>query len=411
MVKPITLLVNFLAVLCLLGTDARAGAGDVGPFSPVPGLWQPTAVFGTDDRVVVPPRMKADEAKLGVIFNARSLLVCTAFCVAPNVVATAAHCLFRTASEQFPRLEDYRFAPNYNRQNESVRIAGYQSNSMLQNIAVGNLRPRTQPPIDAASDWALVRLAAPVCRAGVFALRPLAIDELIRESRAGRIFQLSFHRDFSDWRLAYSQPCLIDRDYETSSWATMARDFSSPEEVILHRCDTGGVSSGSPLLVEAPDGRFVVGFNSGTYDVSRSEIQVGQVHHRYKSETIANTGGTIRALAEVLPYFRQTRMVPTGPAMTDLQDRLRELGHYAGLRDGVFGHSMRAAIEAFEKAEGRRVYGLPSEDLARLIEARTGRPLPIRVPERPPGPVAQPPSAPPPSFSPPRFQRPSSNAP
>lgn len=409
MVKPITLLVHLLAVLCLLQAEARAGAGDAGPFTPLPGLWQRAAVFGTDDRVVVPPRMKADEAKMGVIFNTRSQMVCSAFCVAPNIVATASHCLFRTASEQFPRLEDFRFAPSYNRQSESVRFAGYQTNSVLQNIAVGNLRPRTQPPIDAASDWALVRLATSVCRAGVFALRPLPIDELIRESRAGRIFQLSFHRDFSDWRLAYSQPCLIDRDYETSSWSTMAQDFSSPDDVILHRCDTGGVSSGSPLLVEAPDGRFVVGINIGQYDVSRAEIQVGQVHHRYKSETIANTGGTIRALAEMLPFFRQARIVPTGPAMADLQDRLRELGHYAGLRDGIFGHSMRIAVEAFEKAEGRPVHGLPTEEIARLIETRTGRPLPIRVPERPPGPVAQPP--PPPSPSPPRFQRPSSNAP
>src|SRR5262245_60563751 len=48
----------------------------------------PIAVFGTDDRLPLPAKYKDVQQKMGLLFNLRSRTVCTAFCVAPDVVAT-----------------------------------------------------------------------------------------------------------------------------------------------------------------------------------------------------------------------------------------------------------------------------------------------------------------------------------
>src|SRR5262245_40738251 len=62
-------------------------------------LLEPVAVFGGDERAPVPQAMRSISSKIGVIHDRRSQSVCTVFCVAPDVVATAAHCLYRTAEE------------------------------------------------------------------------------------------------------------------------------------------------------------------------------------------------------------------------------------------------------------------------------------------------------------------------
>src|SRR5689334_18420350 len=71
---------------------------------------QRVAVFGTDDRVALPAKYKDVQQKIGLLFNMRSRTVCTAFCVALDVVATAGHCLHRTLGERAPQLADFWFA-------------------------------------------------------------------------------------------------------------------------------------------------------------------------------------------------------------------------------------------------------------------------------------------------------------
>src|SRR5689334_18690352 len=46
----------------------------------------PIAVFGNDDRVPTPAKYKDVQEKIGLFFNLRRRTVCTAFCVAPDVI-------------------------------------------------------------------------------------------------------------------------------------------------------------------------------------------------------------------------------------------------------------------------------------------------------------------------------------
>ena len=104
--------------------------------------------------------------------------------------------------------------------------------------------------------------------------------------------------------------------------ARSARDFTDPDQLLLHTCDTGAASSGSPLLVEGPDGPEVVGINVGTYVQSKVIMLNGEVLHRFKSDDVANTGVNALAFAASLGKFLEADTLTTRKDVRRLQDAL-----------------------------------------------------------------------------------------
>jgi protease YdgD len=371
------------ALFALAGFMAPAQAGPLetqelaGVLRPGDGLIHRAATFGSDDRVPLPARLKDLQEKLGLLFNLRTRTVCTAFCVAENVVATAGHCLHRTVGERPPRLADFWFARNYDAVRDFARIAGHADGSAAQNVMSGGSSLSVRPPIDASRDWALVRLARPICNKGVLPVRALSAKQILREARAERVFHVSYHRDFTPWRLAYSRACEVKRSFEGADWSTIAKDFSDPGHLILHTCDTGGASSGSPLLLDTPQGPQVIGINVGTYIQSKVLMQRGQVRQRLKADMIANTGVNATVFAAKLQAFRDAVILPSGPKMRALQGLLKSRQLYSGAVDGAYGPALRSAIEAFEKEQGLPVTGVPTQALLdRLSLGRSERKAP-----------------------------------
>lgn len=334
---------------------------------PVQSLVAPVAVFGADERVALPPQHKAVQEKIGLLFNLRARTVCTAFCVASDVVATAGHCLHRTVGERPPKLDDFWFGRNFDTVRDFARIAGHGSGAAAQHVMSGAMSLNVRPPIDATKDWALVRLTRPVCNKGVLPLRALPIDKVMSEAAAKRVFQISYHRDFTPWKLAYSRPCGVAKSFEGAEWGIIAPDFSDPGLLILHTCDTGGASSGSPLLLQTPSGPEVIGINIGTYVQSKVVMQDGQVTKRLKADTVANTGVSSEAFADKLEVFRQAAILGTGAQIRELQTRLKQRQLFAGKVDGAYGAALRTAIEAFEKAEGLPMTGLATQALLKRL--------------------------------------------
>ena len=320
------------------------------------------AVFGKDDRVAVPARLDSVTQRLGLLFNNQTRTVCSAFCVADNMIATAAHCIGR--GQQKPvRYQDFSFARNYGRTSENAKIEGLASNSAAQNVLTGDFRLRVRPPIDAAHDWAIIKLQGRGCPAGGLPVRGLSNEELTAEADAGRIFQVSYHRDWVRWRPAYSKPCVIGRDFESARWSSIAPDFLNSEQMILHTCDTGGASSGSPMLLDTPEGPVVVGINVGTYVQSKIVTQNGKVTLRQKSETVANTAVSAQVFAAKIDVLRNASILASGRPMRELQERLSVLGYYAGPIDSAYGPAVKTAIEAYEKAMRQPVTGLATKPL------------------------------------------------
>ena len=183
-------------------------------------------MFGADDRIALPAKYKDVQQKIGLLFNMRSRTVCTAFCVAPDVVATAGHCLHRTLGERAPQLADFWFARNYDATRDYARISGHANGTAAQQVMSGSMSLNVRPPIDATKDWAMVRLSRPACSKGVLPIRVLPLEQIMAHAGANRVFQISYHRDFTPWRLAYSRPCGVAKSFETADWGTIAQDFS-----------------------------------------------------------------------------------------------------------------------------------------------------------------------------------------
>jgi protease YdgD len=247
------------------------------------------------------------------------------------------------------------------------RIAGVDRRAAEPNVLAGSTRLNVQPPIDAPLDWALVRLAQPLCKGGSLRLGRRSVEEVIGLARAGRVYSIAYHRDLPKWQPMLARPCRVRRSFPDAAWPTIRRDFSDPGQLLLHTCDTGAGSSGSPLLVDGPDGPEVVGINVGTYVQSKVVMLNGEVVHRFKSDDVANTGVNSLAFAAALDAFSSADLLASRRDIRQLQDALAAHALYAGPRDGLYGPALKTAIEAFERASEMPVTGLATRALLTVL--------------------------------------------
>ncbi len=363
----------FLASSIPFMTSSWAAGPMAGPAAPkresASKLIHSIAVFGADDRTLLPSRLKALESKIGLLYEPRSRSVCTAFCIDESTIATAAHCLYRTRGEQPLALTNVTFRlSSMGKSSKGIRIAGAAQGAAAQNVMTGTTSLSTKPPIDATRDWALVRLAAPVCTKGSLPLARRTPAELSANEGARPVYQVGFHGDFGNWRLTLSPPCAVRRPSVSESGRIIASDFADASALILHTCDTGGASSGSPILMDGPRGPEVVGINVGTYLQSHVLTQAGEVLHRYRSDTVANTGVSTLAFMDQRDHFARVTVLHARTEIRRLQRALAHSGYYRGPLDGRYSAGLREAIELFEAAERRPRTGLASVELLRRIE-------------------------------------------
>lgn len=324
------------------------------------------AVFGVDSRTRLPKSMDKLRSSIGVIYNERTRTVCTAFCAADNVIATASHCVFRTKGEAPPPAERFIFARPKTK-HANVRFAGAAAKAASQQIVAGTIGISTKPPIEAARDWALIRIDSKACAGRVLPIKALTPDEIGKEADAGRVYQAAFHRDYGAWTMAYSGACAAGRQVEGSGGPPPERDFVDTLNVVLHTCDTGGASSGSPILVDTPTGPQVVAINVGTFVRSRVVLEEGVVVKRSPAKPVANTAVSAVAFAShVEPFSRST--VLTGAAdLKELQRRLTALALMPGPIDGRFDQRTRSAIEQWQIGAGLPRTGLPTRELLQAL--------------------------------------------
>jgi protease YdgD len=361
----------------LYGAAPALAAGPAIPLAaqgtPAPALSQAlelhkVAVFGTDQRTRLPRELQGLRRSIGLVYNDRTRTVCTAFCVADEVIATASHCVFRTKGETPPPLDRFVFARPGTRL-PSVRFAGAPARTTAQQIVAGTVGISTKPPIEAAQDWAFVKLQQPACKGHALAIEPLTPDEIAREAVADRVFQAAFHRDFGSWTMAYSGRCEAGRSVEGSDGAPPAKDFVDAVDLVLHTCDTGGASSGSPLLIETPDEPRVVAINVGTFVRSRVMLEDGVVVKRTPATPVANTAVGAAAFAHRLAPFRRASVLTSRTEIRDLQRRLAGINLLEGKPAGRFDERTRSAIQLYEAQVGLPPMGLPTRELLDRLRA------------------------------------------
>lgn len=273
-----------------------ASAGPAGPARALPITWseiKAAAIFGNDDRTDLPlAKLEALSSKIGVLSVGKSNF-CTAFCVAPDTIATASHCLHGTAEQAGPDLSEVTFnIGGVSLRQRSSSLAGSAHAGFGRTIRAGTRALRTRPPIAAERDWAIARLSRPVCTAGGLPLSSLTREEIEDRSSRNEIYEVGMHRDVSATRLLISAPCAMARKFPQAGEKTIAADFANPGAILFHTCDTGVGSSGGPMLYDGPSGPEVVGINVGTYVISppaADPSSATQAGTKPASEAIANT--------------------------------------------------------------------------------------------------------------------------
>ncbi len=276
------------AMLLNPGHASAQPAGLASSPRPAQTLVTPIAVFGPDDRQTIPSRHAGLTQKIGTLTLDGST-ICSAFCVAPDLIATASHCLFGTAGSQKAKLTKFAFKVGAAALRQTSRIAGATDAEAHENVRSGTENLSLSPPIEAANDWAVARLAQPICKAGGLPLSAQLRDDVSDAASAGMLFQAAMHRDLSATKIVFGGPCEIKTELPDASSAMIARDFANPKSIILHDCDTGPGSSGSPMLIDGPDGPEVIGINVGTYVLSRALNKTAKSGSGQLSEPIANT--------------------------------------------------------------------------------------------------------------------------
>lgn len=258
----------------------------------------PAAVFGTDDRVPLPESDQVIKEKIGTLVSSDTGAYCTAFCVAPGLIATASHCLFGTAAKPAPKLKSLSFKTAAGV--SATAIAGRTNAGQLQNVISGTAHLSVEPPIGAAYDWAVARLETPVCMSSGLHLSSKTPAEIQDAAARGAIYQIAVHADMPDTNLRRGGPCALPVSFTSAGAETIARDFASPAAILFHTCDTGGGSSGSPLIVDTPAGPEVIGINVGTYVLSRTVTTAQDKGAKQVSEPIANTAIRISEIARAI---------------------------------------------------------------------------------------------------------------
>ena len=247
------------------------------------------AVFGRDNRGPLPVSRAAIAEKIGTLVAPKTGALCTAFCVAPDMIATASHCFFGTAAGGAPDLAGLRFKLASEPSSPGTAIAGAATANQSQNIVSGTRSLNVAPPIGADRDWAVARLETPACHAGGLALSNASTGDVRATAARGGVYQIAMHRDLPDTELRVAEGCALHTSFAQASANALAHDFANPAALLLHTCDTGPGSSGSPMLVDGASGPEVVGINVGTYVISRSIISAVSSPATPDSEPISNT--------------------------------------------------------------------------------------------------------------------------
>jgi hypothetical protein len=362
------------AALAIVWLASQVWAGTISPGGDQPPLpadiIQPVAIFGADQRSDVPDQYGALEGRIGMLYEQSTQTLCTAFCVGKGVIATAAHCLFQPKNNKLPDLNEVTFRLSYGKAYQTSGISGRHTEFAKNSIAVGTTSFNNEPPLSAPKDWALVKLERPICRFGALKVETRPVEELITKSRENKIFQVAYHWDYTHWLLAYSTPCKVSRDFDQIKWRFIRQHFVNYNELVLHDCDTGGASSGSPILMDtgSPDGPSAVAINVGTYTRTRILLREGSIVKRLKPDIIANTAVNGSAFAPIIESLENADLLASNEEMMRLQTELQERGLYSGVVDGQMGRGMRNAILEFEKSARLPLTGLPTKALLRRMD-------------------------------------------
>ncbi len=339
-------------------------------------------VLGRDDRVVLPESHGRLADVIGLlalpihIDGRRKVNYCTAFCVGRDLIATAAHCISAVPDRYpVPVLRGAVFRLGYWKGHKVRRKAGVfrgwnsDDDTLIRNQIVSGLNGRTvMETRTGGNDWALIRLAQPVCNRHL-PVRSVSREILRRAGREGRLYIVGLHGDRKLDGLLYSPNCRIVDNGHTRSM----RKAVAGGEVLYYTCDTYKGSSGAPLLMDTPRGPVVVGMNVGTQSHRTEGNAMAAAGSVRENVYIANIGVPAKAFAREARVLSRSRIITGKVKVRQLQLLLNRAGYDAGPVDGILGHRTRQAILAFRRRNGLMPVATATPYMLRLLAEEAAR--------------------------------------
>ena len=120
-------------------------------------------------------------------------------------------------------------------------------------------------------------------------------------------------------------------------------------------------------MIATDQGYRVIGINVGTYVQSQVLVGSGSTAKLPQPLTVANTGVSATQFADALTAFAAAEVVGSAEEIATLQSDLAAAGYYRANIDGDFGDLTRAAISAYEFANGLTVLGVPTITLMKRL--------------------------------------------